>query len=281
MLPRPRTALLGAIACAAALVLDRVLAFATGTGRGVDASALQGFVDLRSVRSVPLANAIAHLADPVPFALLGVALIVIALLRGRPRVALALPVILLGANATTQLLKPALAHQRSVEWLSYPHHISAAAWPSGHATASMTLALCAVLVAPPRLRPALAVVGAGFAVAVCYALLTLGWHFPSDVLGGYLVAMTWTLLSVAALLAAGARWPARTGRDAVMRRRDALVPLGAATLGAGGLAALIAVAHPFAVIAYGRSHTAFVAGAFAIAALGAALATGLALALRR
>ena len=281
MLRRPRTALLAALACAAGLWLVHFAAFAVAAGRRVDASALQGFVDLHGVRSLPFVHGLAHLADPLPFALFGMALVVVALLRGRPRVALAVPAILLAANSTTQLLKPALAQERTFDSLTYPFHIAAASWPSGHATASMALVLCAVLVAPPRARPVLAVAGVGFTVAVCYSLLAIGWHFPSDVLAGYLVATTWTLLGVAALLAADARWPARTGRDAVMRRRDAIVPLGAAALGTGGLAALVAFAHPLAVIAYARAHTSFVAGAIAIAALGAALATGLALALRR
>src|SRR5439155_1635421 len=70
-----------------------------------------------------------------------------------------------------------------------------------------TLALCAVLVAPRRLRPAAAVLGALLAVAVAYAILILAWHFPSDVLGGFLVATMWVLLLVAALLAAERRRP--------------------------------------------------------------------------
>ena len=43
----------------------------------------------------------------------------------------------------------------------------------------MTLALCAVLVAPPALRAAAAVLGGAFAVGVGYAVLVLGWHYPS------------------------------------------------------------------------------------------------------
>src|SRR5918911_585475 len=67
------------------------------------------------------------------------------------------------------------------------------------ATAAMTLALCGVMVTPPRLRPSAAALGGGFAVAVSYSILMLAWHFPSDVLGGFLVAALWTLLAVTAL----------------------------------------------------------------------------------
>ena len=44
-----------------------------------------------------------------------------------------------------------------------------------------------------------------FALAVGCALLILAWHMPSDVLGGYLVAVLWMALAVAGLRA----WTAR------------------------------------------------------------------------
>ena len=94
---------------------------------------------------------------------------------------------------TTQLLKPLLAAPRPITLLEFPV-VAAASWPSGHATAVMSLALCSVLAAQARLRPFVAALGAAFAVAVCYSFLELGWHYPSDVLGGFLVAAAWTLL---------------------------------------------------------------------------------------
>src|SRR3954454_7543704 len=81
---------------------------------------------------------------------------------------------------------------------------------SRHATAALTLALCAVLVAPRRLRPVVAFLGALFAAAVAYAILILAWHFPSDVLGGFFVAATWVLGAVTVLLALEQRRPERT-----------------------------------------------------------------------
>ena len=69
----------------------------------------------------------------------------------------------------------------------------------------MSLALASVLAVSGSMRPAVAALGALFAVAVSYSFLTLGWHFPSDVFGGFLVAATWTLLAIAGLLATEAR----------------------------------------------------------------------------
>ena len=117
---------------------------------------------------------------------------------------------------TTQLLKPLLAEPRSV--LPGDIAVGAISWPSGHATAAMSLALCSVLAAPARLRPAVAALGAVFAVAVSYSFLTLGWHYPSDVFGGYLVATAWTLLGIAALLAVRGRAPAELGVELAERR---------------------------------------------------------------
>ncbi|MDQ6749564.1 MAG: phosphatase PAP2 family protein [Actinomycetota bacterium] len=276
----PRTALLGALGCLAALTAVWVLAFASGFGHWADAATLQGFMGLLSPRAATVAHHVGTLVNPEPFVVLGAVLTVIALRRGRPRTALVVPLILLGANVTSQLLKPALATPRFAEVLG-TDQINAASWPSGHATGAMSLVLCAVLVASPRWRPAVAAIGAAFAVAVSYSILALAWHFPSDILGGFLVAALWTCLGVGALWGAGARWPARTGRAAAVRARDTLAPSGAALLAAATCAAAVALVRPEATLAYARAHTTFVVGAAALAMAGSALAAGMALALRR
>ena len=73
-------------------------------------------------------------------------------------------VVLLCANETTELLKPLLAgaaRSRPVRRSLYN-----ATWPSGHATAAMSLALCSVIAAPARWRPVVAASMAAFAIAV-------------------------------------------------------------------------------------------------------------------
>jgi hypothetical protein len=211
--------------------------------------------------------------------LVACALVGIAVVRKRYRVAVAVPVIIIGSNVTTQLLKPALAHHRFAEWLG-PGQINPASWPSGHSTAAMAVALCAVLVAPSRLRPAVAALGAVFAVAIAYSLITLGWHWPADVLGGFLVAATWTLVAAAGVREADIRWRAGTGREAALRLREAVTPPAVAAAGALLALALIVVAKPGA-LDYMAAHPAALTGALAIAALGTVLATGFTLVLRR
>jgi membrane-associated phospholipid phosphatase len=283
----PRNALLGALAFGGALLVTWAVFSQMAIGRSLDTAALSGFADLSRPRLVPIANAIASLAHPESYALLGAGLCALALARERPRIALAIPLILLAASGTTEVLKQVLAAPRFVATLGPSGQAANSSFPSGHATASMALALCAVLAVGPRFRPLAAAMGGMFAIAVSYSILILQWHFPSDTLGGFLVAAAWTLAGVAALWAADQRWPARTGRAAVSRAREAIAPAAViaptaiAVCAALLCAAAVALARPHATLVFADVHTVFVAGALTIGALGVALAIGLALTLRR
>ena len=275
-------AIAGAAASIALLILIWFAVFHIGFVQRADASILKGFGDLANHPGVnSVASFIAGLCNPKPYVYFCAIPVAIAMARKRSWVALAIMAILLGANVTTQLLKPLLAAPRPDHLVA--HSPAAASWPSGHATAAMSLALCMVIAVPARFRPLAAALGAAFAVAVSYSFLTLGWHFPSDVLGGFLVAATWTLLAVAAVLSAGARGPAsaHVGLGQRLTVREALGPPAAAALAALGLAILVVISRPGEVVAYARVHQAFVLGAAAIGALGMAVATGVMLTLRR
>ena len=194
MLDTPRRLWTAAAACVAAFVVLLTVVYETEPGAEADARALESFKDLQRPRLAELSDAIAHLADPVPFALISAVLVAIALMwRGRT-VALAAGVALVGANVTTQVLKPLLANPRGTYG---DFHVAAEAFPSGHATAAMSLSLIAIMLASPRVRPIVAFVGAEFALAVGFAIASLDWHFPSDVAGGYLVAATWCFAALA------------------------------------------------------------------------------------
>jgi membrane-associated phospholipid phosphatase len=272
--------LLGALICLCALVATGVLALTVPAVQVRDQAALRGFVEieLNRPRLGPLADHIASLADPVPYLLIGLALAVVAYVRGRPRVAAAIVLLLVATGTTTQILKPLLAHPRPDDW-AYGR-ISDASWPSGHATAAMTLALCAVMAAPQRLRPIVALVAAAFATAVSYAILMLAWHFPSDVLGGLLVAGTWTCLAVAAINALERRWPspARAAEPPIRPLEPQVV--GGAIAGVALVVAAVALTGPADVAGYAVDRPTFVAGAGAIAVLAGALAAGLARVIR-
>ncbi|HVS28122.1 MAG TPA: phosphatase PAP2 family protein [Solirubrobacteraceae bacterium] len=275
----PQHALAGAGVATAALIAIWALVAWLPLARFYDAVTLDGFLTLRGPHTAPVAYAILWLGAPLPLFVLGALVCLLGLRNGGPRSALLVPVVVAGGTASAELLKPLLAHSHATT-LSVPP-VAAASFPSGHATAAMSLALCAVVVAGPRLRPLITAIGAAFAVATSLALITLGWHFPSDVVGGFLVATSWTLVAVAALWAAQHRWPARTGRAAVVRVSHTLAP--SILLGLVGLVVVVAFAltRPEAALAFAQIHTATVAAAVAIAAIGAAIVSGLALALRR
>jgi membrane-associated phospholipid phosphatase len=276
-------AVFGAGGLFALLLATWFVAFHVGFFEHADRAILRGFADLQGRPHVDrTARFIASLCDPNPYVYLCAVPVLVAVARRRLWVALAIVTVLLGANVTTELLKPLLAQPRPSDLVggSGP---SSASWPSGHATAAMSLALACVLAAPARLRPAVAALGAVFAVAVSYSFLTLEWHYPSDVFGGFLVAAIWTLLALAAVFTADARRTPVAVGELVQRSsiREALGPPAAALLGAIGLGVLVAVARPGAVSSYVQAHEAFVVGAIAIAVTGLALATGIMLALRR
>lgn len=273
---RARLALAGAAAGVVLLALTWYLAHYVGLVQRVDVNILLGFAELNRPGLNRLTLAVASLCDPHQYIVLACIPVLVALLRRRVRVAVMIVIVLLGANETTELLKPLLAAPRDAAWMV---PISAASWPSGHATASMSLALCLIVAAPSRWRPAVAAAMAAFSVAVCYSFLELGWHYPSDVLGGYLVAATWMLLGIAGLSIYNARRPAPRAHTEPRRQAptvgQALTPVAALLVGVGVCAGLILIARPAPVIDYARGHETFVLGAAAIGTLGLVLASGL------
>jgi membrane-associated phospholipid phosphatase len=280
MARRPLVLLGLAVASAAGALSVWLAAFLVPGGRELDGRALATFTGVARPPLTPSIDGIAVLADPWPFGAGAAALILLAVLRRRLLMAAVVPAILLTANVATQLLKPALADPRIVD-LHGGRAFYPGSWPSGHSTASMSLALCLVLVVGPRLRPLAALLGAGYAIAVGYALVVLGYHLPSDVLGGYLVAATFALLGSAALAGLEAPRPARgprTARPPPSLSAPALAAFGAVLVVLAGVAVVVrdpgapvsALQHPTAVLA-----------AVGIAALGLALTTGLACVVRR
>jgi membrane-associated phospholipid phosphatase len=259
---RRRLPLLAALACLVGLVVAGVLALAVPGAHERDAAMLHGFLGLDRPSVHRAIWFLAHLCDTLPYACAGVLCIALALARRRAWRALAVACLLAVTGITTQLLKHALAHPRLEHWL--PEEVATNSWPSGHSTAAMTLALCAILVAPPALRASAAMLGGAFAVGVGYAVLVLGWHYPSDVLGGFLVAGLWTSLAVAVLHRVEAPEPAR---------RPAWEPLAGLAVGAGVVAAVVLGVRADTVALYTSERPTFAVGALTIALLALILVT--------
>ena len=116
----------------------------------------------------------------------------LALARERPRVALAVVALMTLAPLTAETLKPLLAQPHDQVGVRQHRRRVVAERPFDRRAGARALG---VLVAPRRLRPLVASLGAAFALVVGCALLILAWHMPSDVIGGYLVAGLWAALA--------------------------------------------------------------------------------------
>lgn len=190
--------LAGCLACVTGLMLLTGLAYGAGGVGRLDAEALSRLSAPVGSAAAAVAAVVTHLADLLPLLAMLAAVCWLALRLGRRRQAVATVVLVAGANLTTQVLKVVLAHPRYEPILGY-RQIGSTSFPSGHATASLSIALALVLVAPRSWRPLAALAGAAFAIAVGCSVLVLNRHFPSDVLGGWLVAGTWFFGVLAAL----------------------------------------------------------------------------------
>lgn len=272
-----RLAACGAVACALGLAVVWLAFARVSPAKTWDAAALKGFIVLG--RSATQALGLGSI-DVVIYAPFAVATVLVAVRDGRIRMALAVPVLLLGPVASSEALKPLLAHSHPA---LKPFHLTTASYPSGNATVAMAMALCAVLVTPGRARAVVAGAGGVFTAGVGLSLLSLGSHLPSDVMGGFLVAGAWAWGAAAVLLWTDERRPAGGGRpvrEAWARRRPGLPLWSVPAIVLGGTALVLALAVGFR--SHHRPHGlaeqtgSLVAAGAVIAILAAALVSGFA-----
>jgi membrane-associated phospholipid phosphatase len=188
-----KRALAAFLACTLALALLASAAFHAEGVRHLDARLLAYLSAARFGTLGDLANPVADLGNPLPQVLLLLAGLAVALRAGRREAALAGLMIVLGADLTTALLKQALAAPRFDPVLGWAQ-VGEASFPSGHATAAFAMAAAWVFFVPPRWRLPVACIGFFLASAVAASVVVLRYHFPSDVLGGLLVALAWTAM---------------------------------------------------------------------------------------
>jgi membrane-associated phospholipid phosphatase len=154
------------------------------------------------------------------------ALAVIAIARGRPRLAAAVVVGIGGANLTTQVLKHAVLERPNL--LGDAAFAVGNSFPSGHVTVAASLVLGALLVAPRPLRAAAAVGGAGYVALVGMSTIAAGWHRLDDALGAVLIALSWSAFVAAAVARGWSFMPRRTWGFGAARHATLLLGLGSA-----------------------------------------------------
>jgi membrane-associated phospholipid phosphatase len=254
---RRRTLVVIATGAALAVAMLYVLAVRTHWGQRLDATALEGrhVVHARAIRVARDLHRSISIASVV---LLGGAITLVAVVRGRTRLAVGTGVILAGSLATTETLKhvlgrPALGVESPLRAIP--------SFPSGHTTIAMALAIGAMLVAPRRRRPVVALVGAAFASIVGCEVVVTASHRPSDAIGSAFVVMAWTAAVLVVVLRSDAT---ATPRRRAPSRVTPLLALGGATLLA---VAFVGVAVVAFAIRSGRLETVGVGRAFVAAAV--------------
>jgi len=174
------------------------LTYGGGSFGSLDARILHWLYGYRHTEWESLAHLLYGLANPLPQLVLLAGASAIAWRRGLRRHALAAAVLVVGADLTTQLLKLALSHPRYQPILGF-WQINPTSFPSGHSTAAMSMALAYLLVAPVAWRAAVVTLGGALVLGVGCSVVLLHYHYPSDVLGGWLVAAAWFFAIVACL----------------------------------------------------------------------------------
>jgi membrane-associated phospholipid phosphatase len=133
--------------------------------------------------------AVTHLGDTLTITLVDLALFGVCLAQRRRRQALFVAVVALAGWAIRILVRDLIARPRPMDPL-WP--ATGFAFPSGHATNTTLAAALVVVVFWPRLRTAgrcaLLAASAACAVAVGFSRVVGGVHWPSDVIGGLLLA---------------------------------------------------------------------------------------------
>lgn len=118
------------------------------------------------------------------------AAVAVAVARRRWLLAVHVAVLVGGANLTTQILKHSV--------LERPSLIDSIdnSLPSGHTTVAASAAAVMVLVVPRRVKPVVAVLGAGYTALTGVSTMIGGWHRPSDVVAAIAVVLFWAGVAV-------------------------------------------------------------------------------------
>lgn len=270
-----------ALLCAALFVLVYRSAVHTTRGRLLDGAAFRGAVVSRS-RLTEYVEGVLDVVSVLALVVAAAAIVGIALVRRRRWLALAAASLIVGANATTQLLKSTVLSRPDLG-LQETTPATLNSLPSGHSTVALSVVAALVLVVPAALRPALCVVGVAFASLTGLATLSAGWHRPSDTVAAFLVVGAWaaTLGLMLVLLIDPAKADGADDADRaplVAHRRTArLLAVAAAYLLAfGGLLSAVIVGTD--LTAEGGASAlvpAYLAGGGAIAGTGAAVMAAL------
>ena len=175
------------------LVAVAIVALHTGVGQRVDERAMRTVVAGRETELTVL-SLLGRISIGAVLAL-SMVCVVLAIMRGRVRLAAAALVVIVGANISTQLLKDVVL-ERSLLDVIAPNSL-----PSGHTTVVASAVGALLLVSPAALRLLVVVAGAFAVMATGASTIVAGWHRPADIVAALAVCLAWT--AVGAIMAGG------------------------------------------------------------------------------
>ncbi|QPL04519.1 MULTISPECIES: phosphatase PAP2 family protein [Actinomyces] len=208
--PHPSHRLVPTILVAGAIGLALFAAIAAQVVTGsaltlLDPTATAHAVSLRRPWLTQVAWVATHLGGTTGLTLLALLACAVLAVHGRRLQAGVLAVMMAGSAALTVLLKLAFGRERPSVALLLGEPSSSFAFPSGHSfnTAVLVGALAGVVLlsGAPRARKAVAVLGAVVAsLLVGLSRVYLAYHWMTDVLAGWSLAVAWLSLVAATVL---------------------------------------------------------------------------------
>ncbi len=196
-----RHAVAGCLVCVAGFAAVLVFAYWVGPLERLDRNVL----DALSTRTDTIPNRVAYVGFQVVntrlvWVLAATIAALIALVQWRLGDAVLAVALVAGAGGLDLALKAMLANPR---YQPVPLGSDAYPWkdafPSGHSVGSLAMSLAFLSVVPLSWRRPTAVAGVAFTLYVSLGVLVLNYHYPSDVLGGWLLAMGWWFALLAVL----------------------------------------------------------------------------------
>ncbi len=197
-----------AIGCLLAFALVYQLTVRTTSGRLIGDASLRGAVLARS-------GAVHTVLDVVSVTTLLAAVVVIAviaLVRLRRIDGLAAIGLMVGANATTRLLKDYVLSRPDLGLVEVtPATLNSL--PSGHSTVTFSVAAALLFVLPASARVTAAGLGAVLASATAISTMSAGWHRAGDSIAAFLVVGMWAGIATATVAALGDLDPPASAGD--------------------------------------------------------------------
>jgi membrane-associated phospholipid phosphatase len=157
----------------------------TPLGRALDADVLRHHLEGVWDR---MAELVAALVSPPTTALAVVVLVWVAYRSGRPADGIRAAALVAASAALAAALEAVLGSLDPLR-AEAARELGRSFYPSGHAAVAMSLSLAALIVAPARSRPTVMLAAGVWSSVSGWVIFATRSHHPSDVLGGFLLAL--------------------------------------------------------------------------------------------